>query len=44
MFKGIELRAHTVGITTGNDSYEEILDVNPSSVIHNLNELTNIIN
>jgi len=41
---GIRANVNTVGITTGNDSYKKILEVNPSSVIHNLRELTYIIN
>jgi len=40
---GIKANVNTVGIATGNNTLDQINEVNPSTVIHRISELTEII-
>ena len=41
---GIKAKVNTVGITTGYNTMEQIQEICPSTIIHSLRELTEIIN
>lgn len=43
LMAGIRANVNTVGITTGNNSLEKILEANPSTVIHQFSKLAEII-
>ena len=40
---GIRAGVHTVGITTGNNTLDQIMSVNPETVIHSFSEVSRII-
>lgn len=40
---GIRAGVHTVGVTTGNNTLEQIQEVNPSTIIHEFSKLSEII-
>jgi beta-phosphoglucomutase-like phosphatase (HAD superfamily) len=40
---GIMAGVNTVGITTGNNTLEQIQDVNPSTIIHRVSDVSRII-
>lgn len=40
---GIRAGVHTIGITTGNNTPEQIQSVNPSTIIHRMSELPQIL-
>ncbi len=43
LMAGIRAGVHTIGITTGNNTLDQIMKVNPETVIHSLSELSGII-
>ena len=40
---GIKAGVHTIGITTGNNTLEQIQSVNPDAIVHNMRDLPGIL-